>query len=431
VRGPARVIIHNGSGNIYGYPLKKGLKIIVKKHKQYPIESDNNLEVEVIGGSIEVVNNPSNVGTKMWRNVVNEYLMEPGSGALIIGPVDSGKSSFSIYLANSYLLTHGTSKINIIDADPGQGDVGGPGFIGSIVTEKPILDLEEEKKCNYHFLGFLSPYNFEDYLEYGILHLLEKFKDDVNLTIINLHGWVTGYRAMKHIVRILKKTNLKSVFIFNKDLHDKLSSVLRKEIGDLKIFYVTRPNTLCRTREVRRIIRERKYQRHLYMGGSGLKYVSLSPGLCENGLIKISTNNFISPRIFLTMPIASYIEDAKLPIESVKWAYMLFNNDHITSIIVKTNIKGYCKIIRDEKNGRRVDVYIIGRGVGLLSGMMIGNNWYMSIWEDFDFSNYKLMFLCAKSLPDRGVSKLRIGIIILSNEGKEKGIIRVLPHISS
>ena len=74
---------------------------------------------------------------------------------LIIGETDTGKSSFTTFLANS--LVEKTLKVGVVDADLGQSDIGPPTTVGLGLIAQPVDRLGEAEVVGLYFVGSTSP----------------------------------------------------------------------------------------------------------------------------------------------------------------------------------------------------------------------------------------------------------------------------------
>ncbi len=74
---------------------------------------------------------------------------------LILGETDTGKTSFTAYLANG-LLARGY-RVGVVDADLGQSDIGPPTTVGLGLVRHPIEHLSEADVGGLYFVGSTSP----------------------------------------------------------------------------------------------------------------------------------------------------------------------------------------------------------------------------------------------------------------------------------
>lgn len=75
--------------------------------------------------------------------------------ALVIGETDSGKTSFTTYLASS--LADRGFAVAVVDADLGQSDIGPPTTIGLGRIRGPVGRLSEAEVVGLYFVGSTSP----------------------------------------------------------------------------------------------------------------------------------------------------------------------------------------------------------------------------------------------------------------------------------
>jgi len=419
VKGPARVRVHRGSGHVFGYPLSEGSRLVVKKHRQYPLEAITDMEIEVVGGEASVAG--GRVGTGPWSVVVEEVLKDPGQAVVVAGPIGSGRSSLSIYLANTFLSRRG-GKVGIVDVDPAHGDLAPPGFIGAATFDRPVLDLEEEKPLMRYFVGSLSPYGLEGQLERGLSELLSRCAGEgAGFVVISFHSCIWGERAAECIARAASSSEASHVVLIG----SRAADALRRKGFDVHVVEAMGSGL----GEPGPAARERRYQRELYMRSDKLKYLSLSPLLCRDGPIRLSTSNFVAPEAVSRLgPAVDLLEDMGFSREGVRWAYVLRSGKRELSVIFKVGEKGVYATRSLVEGERAVSVYVMGRGVGLLSGVMAYGSWHMAIWEDFDIPNYKMVFACPRGLPEKGIGMIRVGLVVLSTAGRELGVVRAFPR---
>ena len=72
---------------------------------------------------------------------------------LLLGKIDSGKSSYCTYLVNK--LVNGKCRVAVLDGDLGQSDIGPSGTVGYALISKPVTELfnlkiEERFFCGFH-----------------------------------------------------------------------------------------------------------------------------------------------------------------------------------------------------------------------------------------------------------------------------------------
>lgn len=110
---------------------------------------------------------------------------------LFLGKVDTGKTTAVTILANE-LISKG-KKVGIIDADPGQSDIGPPGTIGLGFPEGKIDKLSDVPPVKLAFVGSTSPGGqFLWPTVWGLSHLLAFSREKRDVVLVDSSGLVTG-----------------------------------------------------------------------------------------------------------------------------------------------------------------------------------------------------------------------------------------------
>ncbi|HAV42591.1 TPA: polyhydroxyalkanoate depolymerase, partial [bacterium] len=89
-----------------------------------------------------------------WEKKAAEILSS-GRIIIVIGAVDTGKTTLVTYLANK--AAEGGKVVGIVDADIGQSDIGPPTTIGLGMIKEPVEDLRKITPADLYFVGSLSP----------------------------------------------------------------------------------------------------------------------------------------------------------------------------------------------------------------------------------------------------------------------------------
>src|SRR5437773_5789241 len=74
---------------------------------------------------------------------------------LVIGETDTGKTSFTTYLANRLLAEN--LSVGVVDADLGQSDIGPPTTVGLGRLCPPVERLADAEVLGLYFVGSTSP----------------------------------------------------------------------------------------------------------------------------------------------------------------------------------------------------------------------------------------------------------------------------------
>lgn len=110
---------------------------------------------------------------------------------LILGRVDTGKTTFTLSLANK-LISDG-KRIAIIDADPGQSDIGPPGTLGLGFPNSKLDKLSDLPPIKLAFIGSTSPAGpFLWPTVWGLSELVDFARKNRDVVIIDSSGLITG-----------------------------------------------------------------------------------------------------------------------------------------------------------------------------------------------------------------------------------------------
>ncbi len=203
VDGPASVSLLSGRISVLGAPFRIGDKIIVRDGKRVPFGVRKKATFDLMlgeGASFKEIDG----GTvpPSWENTAKEVLsLKKPVTVMVMGGVDSGKTSFCTFLANEALRKKW--KTGVIDADLGQSDVGPPSTIGFNFVSEPVKDLFEIKAENACFVGLTSPSGAVNKVIKGITELKNGIMEaDADFLIVNTDGWVEGEDAAKYKIEL-------------------------------------------------------------------------------------------------------------------------------------------------------------------------------------------------------------------------------------
>ncbi|MEA1993190.1 MAG: Clp1/GlmU family protein [Euryarchaeota archaeon] len=182
---------------------------------------------------------------KEWEGIVKRILKKKQCKTLILGHIDTGKTSFLNY-ASEKIKKNG-KKVSIMDCDIGQSTIGPPGCLGL---------LNDNGKEFYYFIGDVYPYDHTKIIT-GLLELLSRV--DSPYVLIDTTGLVFWKG------RSLKKAKITTV---NPDLiiafqrENELEGIL----GDFPQYEILREpvkNAKFTSREKRRRIRKTLWKKYL------------------------------------------------------------------------------------------------------------------------------------------------------------------------
>jgi len=262
VAGPASVCLISGKAEMFSYQLKQAVKILVREGKRLPFFVLEKATFDVslgAGAGIEEVD--GSTIPESWNIPVEAILSSQKRPfvVLLLGKIDSGKSSYCTYLVNK--LVDGKSKVAILDGDLGQSDVGPSGTVGYAIASKPVADLHDLRLKNAFFVGVTSPMAIDKTIE-GLAALrAEVLQRQVDYVIINTDGWVTGDIAVSYKMQLVKV--LKPDVVVGVQVEDELRPLIAN-LDDASVIMIEPSSSLSpRSAEKRKDLREMTYARYM------------------------------------------------------------------------------------------------------------------------------------------------------------------------
>src|SRR5437899_9659761 len=196
LKGPAWIRAKRGDAQCLGARIQSDDWTMIEGSRQEPIYAvdDTLLEVRRGAGSSWSVVGESTVPVA-W-NEAAQVLPRQRGVCVIIGEVDSGKSSLCTFLANKCL--EDTGKVGVVDADVGQADIGPPTTISSSVVQAPIIGLHKAEAEISFFIGDTSP----SFVPHKVVTLATRLKKQMtssaDTVLVNTDGWLTEFNALRH-----------------------------------------------------------------------------------------------------------------------------------------------------------------------------------------------------------------------------------------
>jgi polynucleotide 5'-hydroxyl-kinase GRC3/NOL9 len=262
VDGPSSVTLLSGEAKVLGAPLKVEERFVIREGKRTPFEVVKKSMFDLVLGenaSFEEIDGSTIPSS--WENVSEELISERKLlTVMVMGAVDSGKTSFCTYLANKALEKKW--KVAAIDADLGQSDVGPPTTIGFSRIVTPVKDLFEAEAESARFIGLTSPSGVIAEVIENLSSLKNiALKSAVDLLIVNTDGWVNGEEAVAYKIKLVEKTAPDIVVGIQ---HENELSPILNALKEKKVFSVNSPSVIrARDREKRKILRELSYKKYL------------------------------------------------------------------------------------------------------------------------------------------------------------------------
>jgi polynucleotide 5'-hydroxyl-kinase GRC3/NOL9 len=269
VKGPAAVTPRSGRMSVFAADLPLDKRIIVPEGRMIPVTANAEGLVEVIIGSLgSIFEVEGPTIPEDWVRIppsLKETLRGDGM-VIILGGVDSGKSSLSTFISNYF--TSRNLQVSILDLDVGQSDIGLPATIGLGIARDPIMGLYEAETTAMYFIGSISPAPMTDKIIKGARKLAEKARVRGSVTIVNTDGWLQGEEALSYKMRLIDALKPDAAIIIGEGEEEgSLAEMLK---GEARVLKAGRPRFIYRrTREERKRIREKAYYRYLRGGTLG------------------------------------------------------------------------------------------------------------------------------------------------------------------
>jgi polynucleotide 5'-hydroxyl-kinase GRC3/NOL9 len=250
--------LQEGTATSLAAPIRTGDSLVVAKHRRVPIETSTGAIFQVRLG--EAGNYEQVTGSSIppsWREAA-DILGGLRGFVVILGDLDSGKSTLCTYLANT-CLDHKVPT-SIVDGDVGQADIGPPTTTSSSTVSKHIISIQELRPERSYFIGDTSPSSVPDKLVQSITHLKDKISTRSEITILNTDGWVREDKAVEHKLQLLDSLRPDLVLALSLDHElDHILELQRHPILQLEASSFA----LTRTKEERKKAREEGYRRFL------------------------------------------------------------------------------------------------------------------------------------------------------------------------
>jgi len=263
IDGPASVTLVSGKAEVFGYAMRNMEKVVIRDGKRMPFFVKEKATFNVsLGENANVEEVEGNTIPPSWDKAYEELaaIQTKPVTAIVLGTVDSGKTSFCTYLMNR--LLNEKHKVAILDGDLGQSDIGPPCTLAYAFVSKHVTDLFNLEAKNAFFVGVTSPSKAVEKVIQGMTLLYaEILSGNPDFVVINSDGWVEGEEAIAYKVQLIEKINPGIIYCIQQD--EKLKPLL-EAVKDFKTVVIDSPQTIKqRSREKRRSLRELGYIKYL------------------------------------------------------------------------------------------------------------------------------------------------------------------------
>ena len=259
LKGPASIRAKKGNAQCMCAPISSEDWTVIEETRQEPIFATDNtiLEMRQGSGSSWTVVRESTIPVA-W-NEAAQVLERQRGVCVIIGEVDSGKSSLCTLLANKCL--DGTGKVGVVDADIGQADIGPPTTVSSSVVRAPMIGLHKASPEVSFFVGDTSPSLVPDKVVTLATRLKKRITASADTVLVNTDGWLAEFNAVRHKLLLLEEIQPDLVIGLSRS-NDIIDPLLDK----VKFTSLKLPSSSfarVRSKEERKKTREAGYRRFL------------------------------------------------------------------------------------------------------------------------------------------------------------------------
>ncbi|OLD55555.1 hypothetical protein AUI46_04215 [archaeon 13_1_40CM_2_52_13] len=259
LKGPAWIRAKRGDAQCLGARIQSDDWTIIEEWRQEPIYGADNtvLEIRRSSGSSWSVVRESTVPTA-W-NEAAQVLQRQRGVCIIIGEVDSGKSSLCTFLANKCLEDPG--KVGVVDADVGQADIGPPTTISSSVVQAPIIGLHKAAAEISFFVGDTSPSFVPDKVVTLATRLKKQMTRSADIVLVNTDGWLAEFNALRHKQLLIEE--IQPDLVIGLSRTDEVIDPLLERVKFASLKLPSSTFARVRSKEERKKVREAGYRRFL------------------------------------------------------------------------------------------------------------------------------------------------------------------------
>jgi len=415
VDGPASVMVVSGKVEVFGLVINRAGKVVVRDGKRMPFKVLETATFDIsLGENACVEEVQGSTIPPSWEKA-HETLSSLRSRpaiAMVLGAIDSGKTSFCTYLVNKLLASN--YKVAIIDGDLGQADVGPPCTVAYATTSKPITDLFNLTLENAFFVGVTSPSKAIEKTIQGLTMLKDEvLKKNPDFIVVNTDGWVDGEDAVKYKVQLVEKINPDIIFLMHQD--SRLTPLL-SELGNYQTLPIESPTTIKqRSREKRRSLRELGYLK--YLRNAKVQSIHIGWVKIENGEHMFTSRN----------PADMKLEETLQGLIGVMPLHVAELKDKLCLVFSRGRQLKSEEIMKLEKSlGKKVVATYSGDEEGLLVALYNGENKFLGIGvlREIDYRR-RTMKVCTP--VSSGFSKIVIGKVRLNKSFKEVSTLEEKP----
>lgn len=259
LKGPVSIKMKKGDAQCLGAPISSECWTVIEDVRQEPIFAMDNtiLEMKQGSGSSWTVVQESTVPAA-WSEAAQVLERQRGV-CVVIGEVDSGKSSLCTFLANKCLES--TGKVGIVDADVGQADIGPPTTINSSVVRSPVIGLHKARPETSFFVGDTTPSFVPDKVVTLATRLKKRITGSADVVLVNTDGWLAEFNAARQKLLLLEE--IQPDLVIGLSRSDEVIDPLLDRVKFTSLKLPSSSFARVRSKEERKKTREAGYRRFL------------------------------------------------------------------------------------------------------------------------------------------------------------------------
>ena len=256
--GPLDFELSDGVAECFGAGVRSNAQVHVEGFKQLPILAMDKCVLRISlerDGSWKVIRGSTIPAG--WGEAAEAVKQLRGT-IVVVGDIDSGKSSLCTFIANTCIANH--LNVGLIDADVGQTDIGPPTTIGSGRVPRQVFSLQELPQETSFFLGDTTPSSVPDKLIRLLVKLRKRYLGETDVVLINTDGWVQDPAAVRFKEKLVHETRPDLVVGLDKvgEIEPLLNVIPTTSIKISSSSYAS-----TRSKEQRKDAREAGYRRFL------------------------------------------------------------------------------------------------------------------------------------------------------------------------
>ncbi|MCD6324055.1 MAG: hypothetical protein J7L55_02985 [Desulfurococcales archaeon] len=274
VSGPAKVTVASGEVLLLGATYVEGASLTIHRFRSYAMLAlrDSTLDIRVGEGGEAAKVGPSDEVVVEWLRIAESlwsYYSEEGSlKVVIVGPVESGKTSSAAFISN-YFTSRGET-VYLLEADVGQEDLALPGTVALKKVTETFLWQRELGHDVLRFVGCIAPHVCKDEILCAVSDLSRLVPEGAPL-VVNTDGWISGVKALMFKAGMIRWLRPTHILVTDVDAY----TFMRSASLGAEVLYLPPPKVIReRDRAARRYLRRDLYRK--YFLDSRVIEVSLS-----------------------------------------------------------------------------------------------------------------------------------------------------------